>query len=103
MHDFINDLTPPNIWELLRYSLEKTPLLYKDSQRLAISVLKTGEPNIWNLSFSWLGARNWNSSHICLRSLSKKEYYIVTEHFDVRGYLLTSMFTSLPPRLAILR
>ena len=46
MHDFINDLTPPNISELLRYSLEKTPLLYKDSQRLAISVLKTGEPNI---------------------------------------------------------
>ena len=23
MHDFINDLTPPNISELLRYSLEK--------------------------------------------------------------------------------
>ena len=46
MHDFINDLTPPNISESLRYSLEKTPLLYKDSQWLAISVLKTGEPNI---------------------------------------------------------
>lgn len=44
MHDFINDLTP-NISELLRYSLKKTPLLYKDSQRLAISVLKTREPN----------------------------------------------------------
>ena len=39
MHDFVNNLTPPNVSELFSYSSEKNITLIQGPQRLAISIL----------------------------------------------------------------
>ena len=73
MHDFVNNLTPPNVSELFNYSSEKHHY-YTRSSAAGNLYLKHLRTEHMKNSFSRLGARIWNSIPICLRSPPKYEF-----------------------------
>ena len=73
MHDFVNNLTPPNISELTSYSSEKYHY-YTRSSAAGNLYLKHLRTEHMKNSLSRLGARIWNSTFICLCSLLKCKF-----------------------------
>ena len=74
MHDFVNNLTPPNVSELFSYSSEKKHYSYTRSSAAGNLYLKHLRTEHMKNSFSRLGAWIWNSIPICLRSPTKYEF-----------------------------
>ena len=74
MHDFVNNLTPPNVSELFSYSSEKKHYSYTRSSAAGNLYLKHLRTEHMKNSFSRLGARIWNRIPICLRSPTKYEF-----------------------------
>ena len=73
MHDFVNNLTPPNISELTSYSSEKYHSYTRSSAAGNLYLKHLRTEHVKN-SFSRLGARIWNSTPICLCSLLKCKF-----------------------------
>ena len=73
MHDFVNNLTPPNVSELFSYSSEKHHY-YTRSSAAGNLYLKHLRTEHMKNSLSRLGARIWNSTPICLCSLLKCKF-----------------------------
>ena len=91
MHDFVNNLTPPNVSELFSYSSEKNITLIQGPQRLAISILNIWEQNIWKILFQdWVQGSGieFPSVFVLQLSMNSKDFCkTATKHFDTWGYL----------------
>ena len=91
MHDFVNNLTPPNVSELFSYSSEKNITLIQGPQRLAISILNIWEQNIWKIIFQDRVQGSgivFPSVFVLQLSMNSKDFCkTASKHFDTWGYL----------------
>ena len=90
MHDFVNNLTPPNVSELFNCSSEKHHY-YTRSSAAGNLYLNIWEQNIWKILFQdWVQGSGivFPSVFVLQLSMNSKDFCkTATKHFDTWGYL----------------